>query len=299
MLPDQPLPLTSAPKTVLVVGAGLAGLTCAYELSRAGHRVRVLEARDRPGGRVWTVREPLAAGLLAEVGATFLPDNHPLPLHYAADFGLHLIPLPVPGPPPRYRVAGVPVVEDPAAGGCGLRPLALLTRTARALVERLGSWPPPTGSPGAWEAFDHYSLAELLRREGLSEGERALVPLTLLGNFGEGIETVSALAAVRQLALQQGRTRSFFVEGGNDRLAQAFADRLRERISFRWEVLGLEQDATGVLVRGRGPAGEGVARADRVVLAVPTPVLGRLSVSPAWGAGRAAAPPRCGSAGLR
>src|SRR5262249_13432734 len=192
MLPDQPLATTPAPKTVIVVGAGPAGLTCAYELSRAGHHVTVLEARDRPGGRVWTLRAPFPAGLLAEVGATFLPDNHPLPLHYAAAFGLDLVPLPVPGARARYRVRGVPVPEGlepcdpgpvpPPPDDLSLNPLALLSRTIRAVVERQGGWPPSTGSPGVWESFDHFSLAELLRREGLAEGARALVPLTLLGN---------------------------------------------------------------------------------------------------------------------
>src|SRR5262245_43817876 len=41
---------------VAVLGAGMAGLTAAYELRKAGYQCRVLEARDRPGGRVWTVR---------------------------------------------------------------------------------------------------------------------------------------------------------------------------------------------------------------------------------------------------
>jgi monoamine oxidase len=176
----------------------------------------------------------------------------------------------------------------PASAEPRLNPLALLTRTIRAVVERQGGWPPLTGSPGVWEPFDHFSLAELLRREGLPDGVRALVPLTLLGNLGEGIETLSALAAVRQLALQDGRRRSFAVAGGNDRLAWAFADRLGERVCFRWEVLGVAQDATGVLVRGRVPSGACAARADHVVLAVPTPVLARLAVSPPWGVARTA-----------
>jgi monoamine oxidase len=59
MLPYQPLVTTPAAKTVIVVGAGPAGLTCAYELTRAGHHVTVLEARDRPGGRVRTLRAPM------------------------------------------------------------------------------------------------------------------------------------------------------------------------------------------------------------------------------------------------
>src|SRR5262249_51789335 len=163
----------------------------------------------------------LPPGLLAEVGATFLPDSHPLPQHYAAAFRLPLVSLPTSGRRPRYLVGGVPIPEpvDPA-----LDPFTQLSRTIQAVVERQGGWPPPTGSRGVWEPFDRFSLAELLRREGLSEGVCALVPLTLLGNLGEGIETISALAAVRQLALQQGRRRSFAIADGNDRLAGAFAD---------------------------------------------------------------------------
>ncbi len=43
-------------KHVVVLGAGIAGLTSAYELLKAGYQVTLLEARQRPGGRNWTVR---------------------------------------------------------------------------------------------------------------------------------------------------------------------------------------------------------------------------------------------------
>src|SRR5688500_8452108 len=42
--------------SVVILGAGLAGLVCAYELGRAGYQCQILEARARPGGRCWTVR---------------------------------------------------------------------------------------------------------------------------------------------------------------------------------------------------------------------------------------------------
>src|SRR5262249_25125646 len=124
MLHHQPLAPTAAPKTVIVVGAGLAGLSCAYELTEAGHRVTVLEARDRPGGRVRTLRAPLPDGLLAEVGAPFLPDNPPLPLHSAATFGLALVPLPGAGARPRYRIGGVNVPEGSGPAPAWPVPLA-------------------------------------------------------------------------------------------------------------------------------------------------------------------------------
>jgi monoamine oxidase len=86
------LPHAASPKKVLVVGAGLAGLVAAYELTQAGHDVTVLEAQLRPGGRVQTVREPFSDGLYTEAGAARIPDNHDLTLHYAKHFGLTLVP---------------------------------------------------------------------------------------------------------------------------------------------------------------------------------------------------------------
>lgn len=41
---------------MLILGAGLAGMTAAFELRKAGYRVQVLEYNDRPGGRNWTLR---------------------------------------------------------------------------------------------------------------------------------------------------------------------------------------------------------------------------------------------------
>ena len=64
-----------AAKRVIVMGAGLAGLSAAYELTQAGHDVTLFEARTRPGGRVYTLREPFSDGMYAEAGARMIPDT--------------------------------------------------------------------------------------------------------------------------------------------------------------------------------------------------------------------------------
>jgi monoamine oxidase len=84
--------LSGPARKVLVLGAGMAGLVAAYELSKLGHDVTVLEARPRPGGRVHTLRDPFSDGLFAEAGAARIPDNHELTLKYVKEFNLPLEP---------------------------------------------------------------------------------------------------------------------------------------------------------------------------------------------------------------
>ncbi|HAC89754.1 MAG TPA: hypothetical protein DCF63_03855 [Planctomycetaceae bacterium] len=85
----QPLELSSKPR-VLVVGAGFAGLSCAYELTSAGYDVKVFEAKRRVGGRVLSLKN-LIPGKIVEGGGELLGSNHPHVLAYAAKFGFEFL----------------------------------------------------------------------------------------------------------------------------------------------------------------------------------------------------------------
>ena len=90
------LPIVSAsvaPKKIIIIGAGMAGLSAGYELSQAGHDITILEARAIPGGRVHTIREPFSDGLYAEAGAARIPDTHELTLKYVKLFDVPLEPM--------------------------------------------------------------------------------------------------------------------------------------------------------------------------------------------------------------
>ena len=63
--------MTDYPIDLIIVGAGVAGLTAAAELSGAGFNIQILEARDRLGGRLHTIHDPLSA-IPIELGAEFI-----------------------------------------------------------------------------------------------------------------------------------------------------------------------------------------------------------------------------------
>ena len=95
--PFEPPPAPARGRRIVILGAGIAGLVAAYELRRAGWDVTVLEARERIGGRVWTVRggdrivqtgrpDQLCAfsdGLYLNAGAARIPNAHHAILGYA------------------------------------------------------------------------------------------------------------------------------------------------------------------------------------------------------------------------
>src|SRR5215218_1509711 len=97
---------TPAPKRVIVVGAGMAGLVAALELQEAGHEPVVLEAQGRVGGRILTLREPFGDGLYAEAGAMRLPRSHELTMAYVERFGLRTLDFTMGNPRGYYLLHG-------------------------------------------------------------------------------------------------------------------------------------------------------------------------------------------------
>ena len=79
-------------KKVIIIGAGISGLVAGYDLTIAGYDVTILEARDRIGGRVLTIRSPFSNNHYVEGGAARIKPSHDLTIAYANHFNLTLDP---------------------------------------------------------------------------------------------------------------------------------------------------------------------------------------------------------------
>ena len=125
------------PKKVIVVGAGIAGLSCGYELMRRGHEVVVLEASGRPGGHVRSVHDPLADGLYADVGAEhFYYPGYNTYWRYMQEFGLQPIAYPRRDNMVRF-IGGKLYTEEDLHSKANLAKLGFNQREIDFLSERL------------------------------------------------------------------------------------------------------------------------------------------------------------------
>src|SRR5688572_12906602 len=247
---------TQAPKKVIILGAGIAGLAAGDALISAGHDVTLLEARGYAGGRVQTLREPFVEGQHADAGAVFVPSHHALTLAYARRFGLPLEPAMPLFEARLFFVRGRRVVSN---WGQPAWPFDLTADEKK--LGLAGLWQRYIGDavakaddrPAA-EAYDRMSALEFLQASGASSEAIALLRIGHLDMMGDGIESYSALQMLRRLAAHKDADgASYRIGGGSDLLAKAFAVPLAGNIRYESPVVRIEphQRSIGVVVSGR------------------------------------------------
>ena len=291
-----PLLARSVPsKRVIVIGAGLAGLCAAYELTLLGHDVTILEAQTRPGGRVQTLRNPFDDGLYAEAGASRIPTSHDVTLGYVRKFGLKLIPFEPAGVPSircaygqRSKVLPGAPFEWPAgipADQKRLSPAEVRSRYIAPLANRITDPFADAWVPESLRQYDHVTRDDYLGAQGVSKAALYLMnlgysPVARLRSF---LDVLHENAVNRELRRRAGVQSDHFlkIEGGNDLLPRAFAQRLGERIRYGYAVQKILQDAQGTRVFFRAAGNVESASADYAVCAIPFSTLRSVAFSPA------------------
>jgi len=273
-------------RQVLVLGAGLAGLAAAYELSKAGYAVTVLEARSRPGGRVLTYRDPFADGLYAEMGAEYVDATDEFDHRFCKEFGLKVMTAKLYD---AIFVRGKKLKMDsfkqnkealPYAGTEGGK---LFGQEARYLKRLLDLIQDPDKLPPEILKLDNLSVVDLLLQEGAPEDILALYTFTQATESTARPHEMSALGMVRshRRAFNEN-TDEGRILGGNDQLPKELARALSDKILYNRPVRKIAHDKDGAEVWFDEGGTVRSLRTPRLVIAIPFKVLRDVEIAPSF-----------------
>ncbi|MEO5952602.1 MAG: flavin monoamine oxidase family protein, partial [Chloroflexia bacterium] len=277
--------IASRSRRVIVVGAGMAGLSAAYELRKAGHEPFVLEAQGRVGGRVYTMREPFTNGLFAEAGAMRIPQAHTLTHAYIDKFELKTAPFTMGNPNGYYYVNGrlhriKDVERDFSMLGFGVAE-SEIGRTALAMwADAVKPFATRIECEGeeCWDSivaeYDKYSTREFLEIQGWSEG--LIEAFGLLGDQ-EALMNSAFLEILRE-EVGGFYTNMVRLEGGMDNLPRAFLPALKDHIRFGAKMVAIDQTPDEVTVYYQTATGRYSMTGDYAIITVPFPVLRHVEV---------------------
>jgi monoamine oxidase len=292
--------LSANAKKVIVAGAGITGLCCAYELMKAGHDVVILEASGRYGGHVFTGRDGLSDGLYADYGADHITKpGYERFFEYTDEFKLKVIPYPhaegSEASPDNHTLKMIggkfytqEMLKDPAVltkFGFNEKEIKFLSQNPMYalrdfyLKPYLGKFTDPYQPFGVgYDDYDKIPIAEIYKKEGASPGA-----LRFLGGGTTSALYVlwrSAIMNFRGIPPSEGDT--FHLKDGNEQLPIAFAKRLGARVKLNHPVVAIKHDSTGVTVSYKPYGLDKVQemKADVLVNCITLPIFKNIPISP-------------------
>ncbi|CAM5668835.1 Monoamine oxidase OS=Streptomyces griseorubiginosus OX=67304 GN=aofH_2 PE=3 SV=1 [Streptomyces griseorubiginosus] len=273
---------------VVVIGAGLAGLSAARDLVAAGKSVAVLEARDRVGGRL--LNHDLGDGQVTEIGGQFVGPTQDRILALAKDVGVETYRAEVPG-------ENVYVHDGRSKRFSGHTPPDLLALPDMGIaLARIGKAAARIDPAAPWKApnaleLDGMTYETWLRKAEITGGGVDLVNIFLNSAYGGEARDASALFSLWYVATFGDETHPGTMErgtgttggaqdsrfvGGSQLVAQRLAVELDGRIHLSAPVRRVTQDSTGVTVVS--DAGEW--HAEQVIVAIPPLLASRIVWDP-------------------
>ncbi len=280
---------------VIVIGAGLAGLTAARSVARSHHSVIVLEARDRVGGRVWN--HSLGHGLISERGGTFAgpTQDHILGIAKAHNVGTFL----TYDTGQNVFLAGGQRQTYSDTGPTGTAPLdPTILPELTAVVAQLDQMATEIPVDAPWHAkkaaeYDGQTLETFIQNNSKTQRFRDLVSAATRPIFGAEPRDLSLLFVLfyiaasgneknqgtfeRNFDTRDGAQMYRFVGGSQAipiRMARALG---RNRVLLRKPARRIVQSSRGVRVECDGLT----VRGKRVIVAVPPTLAGRIDYHPA------------------
>lgn len=295
--------------SVIILGSGLAGMVAAYELTKAGYKVTILEYQDRPGGRNYSVRGgdvvkevggavqhvKFAPGNYLNPGPWRIPYHHQALLHYCQEFGVALEPF------IQLNHAGY-VHSDKAYGGKPQRYAEVGTDFKGHVAELLAKAVNRNALDDTVTREDREKLLEAMRGWGVLDKDMAYsTNLRTSGQRGfdrppgggvNGAPTASQVAGLTDvLDPRVWQTMNFFFNttmqqtmfqpvGGMDMIGKAFAKRLTGKIRLNSKVTKIAQDDSGVAVSYEDVATgkKSGIKADFCVCTIPLPILSQIEI---------------------
>jgi monoamine oxidase len=269
---------------VLIIGAGIAGLTAGYRLHQKGVPVRILEAQDRTGGRMYSLRDYFPEKQVVELGGELIDTNHESIQALASELGLAL---------DDFNQDDAKLARDVWFFDGRRYSDAEVVEAFRPIAAKIDeAWETVTGEvvtykePNNGQAIDNMSIAAWLDEAGADGWFRTLLDVAYTTEYGLEIDQQSAWNFLMMIDSNPEPFRifgdsdeRFHVRGGNDQIPAALAKKLEDRIQTGTRLEAITQAADGSYrcsVR-RGQASETIS-AEHVLLAIPFTLLRQVRI---------------------